>query len=185
MILLRHPRTYAAPGLCYGRFDPPMAADALASVAALLPDLADVRVIFTSPSPRCALPAQRLAAQLSCRLIEDARLQELDFGEWEGRRWQDIDRRDSDLWADDPLHRTPPGGESFLGLQVRVYSLLDELGRDEDATQASLLITHAGPVRAIWMRAAGMSFDEAFRTRVPYATLITPDRKPPSHRGEP
>lgn len=185
MMLLRHPRTQAPPGLCYGRFDPPLGDDELAIADALLPDLIHVRLILASPSPRCVLPAQRLAARLSCRVVQDARLQELDFGRWEGRRWQDIDRRESDYWADEPLHRAPPGGESFAALQVRVYSVLDELERDDETARATLLITHAGPVRAIWMRAAGMSFEEAFRTPVPYATLITPDRRPRSPPAEP
>ncbi|MCC5867865.1 MAG: histidine phosphatase family protein [Gammaproteobacteria bacterium] len=185
MRLLRHPRTQAPPGLCYGRFDPPPASDALASVEALLPDLLGIAKIITSPSPRCALPAQRLAARLDCRLVTDVRLQELDFGQWEGCLWQDLDRRESDHWAADPLHRAPPGGESFAALQSRVYSVLDELARDDAASNASLLVTHAGPIRAIWMRTSAMSFDQAFRTPVPYATLITPLRSTPGPHGEP
>lgn len=172
MRLLRHPQTQAPPGLCYGRFDPPLGGDAIASVEALLPDLLGIATIITSPSPRCAGPAQRLAARLDCRLVADARLQELDFGEWEGRFWQDIDRRDSDHWAADPFHRAPPGGEAFAALQSRVYSVLDELACDEAGLKASLLVTHAGPIRAIWMRTSAMSFDQAFRTPVPYATVM-------------
>ena len=172
MRLLRHPRTQAPPGLCYGRFDPPPASDALASVEALVPDLLGIATIITSPSPRCALPAQQLTALLNCRLVTDVRLQELDFGQWEGRLWQDISRHESDYWAADPLYRAPPGGESFAALQSRVYSVLDELAGDDAGLKASLLLTHAGPIRAIWMRTSAMSFDQAFRTPVPYATVM-------------
>ena len=185
MRLLRHPRTQAPPGLCYGRFDPPPASDAIASVEALLPDLLGIATIITSPSPRCALPAQQLAALLACRLVTDERLQELDFGQWEGRLWQDIERRESDYWAADPLHRAPPEGESFAALQSRVYSVLDELARDDTVMNASLLVTHAGPIRAIWMRTSAMNFDQAFRTPVPYGTLITPVRNTLGPDGEP
>lgn len=165
MHLLRHPRTEAPPGLCYGRFEPPLPANAIESLAPLCAQLHDVRTIITSPATRCARAAEFLAEALGCRLISDARLLELDFGTWEGLEWARIDRVESDYWAEDPIGRAPPGGESFGALCERVGAALADAA-DHDGP---MLVTHAGPIRAAWMQIEGRSFAEAFATEVPFA----------------
>ena len=163
MIVLRHPPVHA-PGLCYGRFDPPLPDDLESRVRRVLPKLAAVRSIVCSPLQRCALPARMIGEALEVTVLTDERLQELDFGDWEGRRWNDIDRRASDHWAADPLRRAPPGGETFEQLCERVGSAV----ADAASLPSPLVITHAGPIRALWFLLDGISFGEAFATRVPY-----------------
>lgn len=165
MRLLRHPRTQAPAGLCYGRFEPPLPPSAIEALAPLCTQLRDVRTIITSPATRCARTAQYLADALECRLMTDARLLELDFGSWEGIEWSRIDRAESDHWAEDPIGRAPPGGESFGALCERVVAAL----ADAVNHPAPLLVTHAGPIRALWMHTEGRSFAEAFATEVPFA----------------
>ncbi len=168
MLLMRHPRTEAAPGLCFGRHDPPLAPAWEATVDAALPDLPGIARIFASPSLRCLRPARRLAEALSLPLFVDPRLQELNFGAWENRRWWDIPRAESDTWAEDPETRAPPGGETFAALRSRV---LDALAAAE-AGPPALLLTHAGPIRALWMARVGLSFAEAFARTPPYGAPL-------------
>ena len=167
LTVMRHPRTAAAPGLCYGRHDPGLAPGWEARIDALAPALA-VRSIVTSPAPRCLVPARRLAAALGVALHEDARLQELDFGAWEGRPWSGIPRAESDPWAEDPHHRAPPGGETFAALAARTARALAE------APPGALILCHAGPIRAMLMARGGLSFAQAFARPVPYATPLDP-----------
>lgn len=166
ILLMRHPRTDAAPGLCFGRHDPALAAGWEAITDAALPALSGIGRILASPSPRCLRPARRLADALSLPLTEDPRLQELHFGAWENRRWWDIPRAESDPWAEDPETRAPPGGETFAQLRARVLAALAEA----DAGPPALLLTHAGPIRALWMAREGLSFAEAFVRTPPYGT---------------
>lgn len=166
MILLRHPRPRVAPGLCYGRLDVPAGPRAAAEIAAALRAAPTAARVVASPAARCRLLAERLAARDGAPLALDPRLGELDFGDWEGRRWDDIPRAESDPWAQDPMHVAPPGGERFADLLARVGAALEAAG------PGAALVTHAGPIRAARMLLEGACFDAVFAAPVPYATPL-------------
>jgi alpha-ribazole phosphatase len=168
-LLLRHPPTAAAPGLCYGRHDPGLAPGWEAAIDALAAELPPLARVVTSPAARCRAPAERLAAALGLAAEAEPGLQELDFGAWEGRLWSEIPRAESDPWAESPRDRAPPEGESFAALDARVAAALAGIA---DGGGAALIVTHAGPIRATLMRARGESFETAFARPVPYATPI-------------
>lgn len=164
LILLRHPRV-DAPGLCYGRFDPPLAPgheDAVVRAALQCPP---AERLLTSPAPRCQGLAAELGAALGLSPEPDPRLQELDFGAWEGRAWAELPRVETDPWAEDPEHRAPPGGETFAQLRARVRAALAGHTR-------TVVVTHAGPIRAARILAGEQDFATAFATPVPYATPV-------------
>ena len=164
LILLRHPRV-DAPGLCYGRFDPPLAPGVEDAVALAVLRCPRAEHLLTSPAARCQSLATALGAALGLTPEPDPRLQELDFGVWEGRAWADLPRAETDRWAEDPERRAPPGGESFMQLSSRVRAAL--AGRDR-----TVAVTHAGPIRAARILAGEQDFTAAFAAPVPYATPI-------------
>lgn len=164
LIFLRHPRV-AAPGLCYGRKDVPLAVGAEEAVARAVLRVPKARRLISSPSARCRVLAEGVAGALGLAAEIDPRLLELDFGAWEGRLWAEIPRTESDPWAQDPLRRAPPGGERFLDLQARVAAAL--LGLDN-----AVIVTHAGVIRAAQILANQATFDQAFAQVVPYAEPI-------------
>ncbi len=145
IFLIRHPRPLLGAGICYGQLDveaedPQPTAERLRS---LLP--AGTAVI-ASPLRRSRCLAEALHAQP----LFDRRLMEINFGEWEGRGWDQIERALLDAWAADVLHFSPPGGESAAMLQARVVNCITELR----ATSVAL-VTHAGAIRAAlghWLR---------------------------------
>ena len=145
IFLIRHPRPLLGAGICYGQLDveaedPQPTADRL---RALLP--AGTPVV-ASPLRR----SRRLAEALHAQPLFDRRLMEINFGEWEGRGWDQIERALLDAWAADVLHFSPPGGESAAMLQARVVDCVAELR----ATSVAL-VTHAGAIRAAlghWLR---------------------------------
>lgn len=69
---------------------------------------------------------------------------ELDFGAWEGRRWNEIGQTAIDAWVADFAHHRPGGGESVAGLMQRVAAVWDE----SRSVARTLWITHAGVIRA-------------------------------------
>ena len=139
IFLIRHPRPLIEPGLCYGRLDVDCA-DPLAVAVRLRPQLPAATIIVSSPLRR----ALRLAEALDARVKIDARLAEIDFGDWEGRRWDDIERGAIDAWAADVLNFTPPGGESVADLQRRAIDFATTL-----TGPCVALVTHAGVIRAL------------------------------------
>ncbi|MET3132473.1 alpha-ribazole phosphatase [Oxalobacteraceae bacterium GrIS 1.11] len=153
LILVRHPQPQVAPGLCYGSTDlavaPEELARALADLTSRLPQ--DVP-LFSSPLRRCA----GLAAVLAYPAFElDARLAELDFGDWEMRPWDAIERAEIDAWADDMAGYRPGGGESVLQMAARVAAFHDALLRKQ--TSCAIVICHAGTMRLLAARHAGLS----------------------------
>ncbi|MEM8792842.1 MAG: histidine phosphatase family protein [Pseudomonadota bacterium] len=166
MIFLRHPTPDVERGVCYGRLDLGLGPAASMEIAAVLTQLPSVRRLYSSPATRCLKLAEAIVEAHEVDLHCDDRLQELDFGHWEGRRWDEIDRAESDFWTSDPVNRRPPGGESFTEMSGRVLAALAEIDSD------SVIITHAGPVRVARIAYLGQSFEEAFATPVPYATPI-------------
>jgi len=119
--------------------------------------------IFSSPLRR----ARQLAEALSPKVIVDDRLSEIDFGAWEGRRWDEIDRSQLDAWAGDVLGFTPPGGESVAALRHRVLDFTTSLEYPEVA-----MVTHAGAMRALVGHWRGLSVSEWSRLNFEFGGLI-------------
>ena len=143
VFLIRHPRPLIEPGLCYGRLD--VDCEDPLPVAARL-RLPPATTIISSPLRR----ARRLAEALDAQPSIDARLAEIDFGDWEGQRWDGIERAAIDAWAADVLNFTPPVGESVADLQRRAVACTLELAAElaADAPRVAL-VTHAGVIRAL------------------------------------
>ena len=171
MIFLRHPTPGAPAGLCYGRSEIGLGAEAPAEIARALETTPRLARVIASPAARCRRLAAALAERDGVEMVLDPRLRELDFGAWEGRRWWDIPRGESDPWAADPWTMAPPGGEAFAALHARVAAALREAGPD------AALVTHAGPIRAARMILTGASFAAVFAEPVPYATPLRLERE--------
>ena len=141
---MRHPAPDIAPGHCYGRLDIGLSPAGHAALVSMRTALAasGIRKIVTSPARRCLILAQTL---MPAPIIEP-RLQELDFGTWEGLPWDAIPRPALDAWAADPLGFAPPGGETGADLVARVENAVVELVA---AGEDCIVITHGGPLRLI------------------------------------
>lgn len=171
--LIRHPLPDVAPDTCYGRTDLGLAEDPerhATSLRALLPP--DVP-IYSSPLTRC----RRLAELLHEEPAFDERLAEIDFGDWEMKRWDDIDRALIDAWAADPFHFVPPGGEAVVALRARVAGCLADLP-DE-----AVLVTHAGVIKCCTAILAGeedwfgLRFDYGAASLIEDGVLVWRNRK--------
>jgi alpha-ribazole phosphatase len=146
LVLIRHTPVAGAEGRCYGALDLPLAAGAGEAIAAVLARVAPVEAIFASPATRCRRLAEALAARDACELAIEPALRELDFGAWEGLRWDEIDRTQSDPWAEDPWHRAPPGGECEADLWRRLQAWLDGF---RPAGRRIAIVAHGGPLRLL------------------------------------
>ena len=144
--LVRHAQPLIAPGVCYGQLDVPADVDATAACARELAKILPPGInIMGSPLQRCEQLTHALIGlrpDFSCK--KDPRLKEMDFGRWEGRRWDDIGAPAIDAWVADFPHHRPGGGESVGQFMQRVAAAWDE-PREPAGT---LWITHAGVIRA-------------------------------------
>lgn len=170
--LVRHTTPAVLPGTCYGHSDVDVTETFLAEFEAMHPKLGHLRnpVIYSSPLQRCVKLAEAMAATFSPQITikTDARLKELNFGDWEMQPWNDIPRGLVDVWAEDHVRHVPPNGESFLQLSQRVQAFIAELQHDD---QPALVFTHAGVIRALTGYALELPLVHTFKLQVDYASV--------------
>lgn len=129
--------------------------------------------IITSPLSRCRLFAQAMAEQMQLPLQVEPDLQEIHFGEWEGRTFADLWEQDPNLrlWADDPEQCTPTGGEALADFADRVERVIARLVEDY-AGEHLLIITHGGVIRLLLTQALDLKRNQLREMEVPYAHFV-------------
>ncbi len=154
--LVRHARPLIEPGICYGATD--MASDIQATeacaqtLAQVLPQ--DVRVM-TSPLQRCTQLAQALQTlRPDLRVTPDARLAEMDFGCWEGVRWDAIPKDAYARWMAD-FNTCRFGGRESVGEFMQRVALVRADVQGE--AHETVWIAHAGVARAMTLLAQGLT----------------------------
>lgn len=107
--------------------------------------------IITSPLKRCANFAHALGQRNSIPVMQDARIQEIHFGDWEDQSAAELMQASADdlsrFWHN-PLSYPPPNAEHLLDFEVRVLSAWYEI-QQRFAGKRVLLITHSGVIRVI------------------------------------
>jgi alpha-ribazole phosphatase len=158
VVLIRHPAPLIEPGICYGRLDIPLHPAAVEDIAALVahPDLRGISTVRCSPANRCRVVAERIARAAETFPIIDEKLRELDFGDWEGRPWNTLDRVSLDRWAAAPLLFVPPNGESGAAIVSRVRAFHADLMRDH---RDCVVVSHGGPLKILAALLDGRSVD--------------------------
>lgn len=175
---VRHTAVDVPPGVCYGRSDvalkptfPEEAANVRTEIERLIADTG-VRfdAVYRSPLTRCGLLATACAYPDA---VTDGRLLEMNFGEWEMRRYDEINDPRLQKWYDDWIHVTPPGGESFLDQQRRVASFIEDM---KNSGKSNVLVfTHAGVMMNVMLLLDMASIENVFSLQPPYGGLLTVD----------
>jgi alpha-ribazole phosphatase len=161
--LIRHTRTANAAGLCYGQTDVALAdsfADDLHGLQQKLPEMSVNFTVYSSPLTRCA----QLAESLSANVITDDRLLELNFGDWEGRRFDAIETESLKHWTEHFVETAPPNGESFTDLYRRIGGFWSDLLQAQ--SEKVLIVTHAGAIRALLAHVLTLPLANAFQLRI-------------------
>jgi alpha-ribazole phosphatase len=153
LVLVRHAEPDEdARGRCYGSLDVGLSGagrEHAQRLAASLVALAPVAVC-TSPRRRARETAAPLAAACGLSLGVDDDLREIDFGDFEGRTYEEIERTEPELfrmWMETPTRVRFPGGESYADLKVRATRAIDRV-RSAHPGGAAVIVTHGGPIRA-------------------------------------
>ena len=153
--LVRHAQPLIASGICYGQLDIPADLQATKICALELHKVLPKGIaVIISTLQRCELLASEfIGLEPDLMVKNDQNLQEMSFGQWEGRAWADIDKAELDAWtADFANYRAGGTGESVTQLMARVARAFDEL----DPTKDTLWVTHAGVIRAATLIASGI-----------------------------
>ncbi|MEM1042753.1 MAG: histidine phosphatase family protein [Bacteroidota bacterium] len=176
--LVRHLPAAGAEGRAIGRTDLPLAdATSVTRLAEAWPHPPPARLV-ASPLARAQQTAAALAEAWGLPVETEPALAEVDFGRWDGKTWEEIERTDGDAlaaWMADWTRTPAPGGESFADVEARAEAWLDAL----NAQGETVAVAHAGPIRAVLVRLLGLDAGYAFRLAVAHGALTTVRLAPP------
>jgi len=132
---------------------------------------AQVDVIVSSPLSRCAMPAQEWAKSASIPCVIDARMAEIDYGDWEGLSHDEIEQAFPNMlaqWRKDPTGMRPPHGESPEELRQRVAEFWCDMTKKYQH-QHILIVAHSGSLRMLiaYLNAQPIAYTRAIE--MPYA----------------
>jgi len=163
--IVRHTSVNVEKGLCYGQAEVNLFSTFLQEAndtARLIPDKQSAYTI-TSASRRCVQLAEVLAKR---PVVQDRRLMELHFGDWELKRWDDIEPDILEMWMQDFVNIRCPGGESYTDLYNRSIECFKEISSKNN--QNVIIVTHAGVIRCFLSYALEIPFQKTFDIRLAY-----------------
>jgi alpha-ribazole phosphatase len=181
---VRHGRAIVAENLCIGHTDVPLSPEGAASIKALATSarLHDARIV--SSDLRRATESATIIAEAICHpersegsaVQHDARLREMDFGDWDGRSWADIERDDGERlhdWLNRWVDVAAPRGESAADVAGRATEWIAEVL--PTSGEPIIVVSHAGWIRAALCHLLGRDLAQMFEIPVDYARATIVD----------
>ena len=170
--LVRHTETVCEKGICYGQSDVGIREPYSAVFETILKQLPQDAVLYSSPLQRCIILAKHISENTKIdSIIEDSRLMEMHFGDWELQKWDAIPQEVLNPWMEDFVTVNVPNGESFVDLDNRIRVFLnDELAKNH--AKPIIIVAHSGVIRSILCKINNTPLQEAFKTRLDYGVVI-------------
>ena len=111
----------------------------------------DFNKVYVSEMKRTLQTANILLKDKQYDLIQDKRINEINFGVFEGKGYNELEElypKEWKLWCSDWKSFTPPQGESYIEFYTRIKSFMDDILKlDEDNV---LIVTHSGVIRSVY-----------------------------------
>jgi alpha-ribazole phosphatase len=175
-LFIRHAETDMAGRFC-GHADPPVNARGEEQIRSLIQSLrtASIDAVYCSDLQRAVTTAQAIADAFASPLTASRELREINFGEWEGLSWAEIEQRDVALarkWVDDFPNLSAPGGEAFADFQARILGEIKRIHILAKERRVAV-VTHGGVMRVVLCALLGYGQKEAWELTKPYCSLFT------------
>lgn len=173
--LIRHGETEWNKELRYqGQRDIPLNAQGRRQAMQLAARLATEKFqdIYSSPLLRARETAAQIASRHGKQVHLEKGLSEIDFGEWEGRRYTELEeeqKRVAECWFSKPGSVCIPGGEPYGDFKKRTLEAFQRIlnGNNRDLA----IVSHAGIIRIIVAAMLEMPEDSLIRLRLSPASL--------------
>jgi broad specificity phosphatase PhoE len=127
-----------------------------------------VHVVYASPMQRTQETATPLAQARGLGVVTDPELAEIEFGEWTGRTFEELERGWHDgwrQWCEQKGSAGAPGGESFVDVQRRIMARLEQLRRVHPS-ETVLLFSHGDVIKAALAGYLGLPLDHVERFEI-------------------
>ncbi len=154
VILIRHAEVELRwKGICYGAMDVSLSQAGIEASRSLVARWAiRPQCVVHSGLKRTKTLAEMFVDRFpSLPVFEDHRLRERNYGDWEGRTWDEVFASDPDHFhdlIDQPSTYRPPAGETTSEMLERLSHWYRELTEQEDL-RSIVAISHSGPIAAL------------------------------------
>ena len=120
---------------------------------------AGIRAVVSSPVTRARETAELIGGRLGVAVQLDADFAEIDYGDWTGRQFQDLDKEPA--WVAWNMFRGSagvPGGESMLAVQARAVAGLIRLAGAYPESDVAV-VSHGDVIKAVLAHFLGAPLD--------------------------
>jgi broad specificity phosphatase PhoE len=165
--LIRHGQTdWNLEGRYQGQGDVPLNETGRAQARALAETLKGqtFAAIYSSDLKRASETAQIVAASLGLPVTFDARLREIDQGEWEGQLVEAVHARFTEIWQQrkaDPVSVGAPGGETVGQVAVRMAEALCDIAHRYPA-EPVLIASHGLALATVICKVRGIPLGRVY-----------------------
>lgn len=176
IILIRHGEPEAAAkGRCYGKLDVGLSERGKTQIESIALKIAEFEIaaIYSSPQVRARESARVIAQKCGLFVEIENDFAELDFGDFEGLAYDEVERRFPEIyrkWMTAPTEVEFPNGESFAQMQARVLRAANNL-RQRHEGETCLFVSHGGVNRIILAEALGIENKNIFRLAQSFAAM--------------
>jgi broad specificity phosphatase PhoE len=179
LLLIRHGATDLAGTFC-GHSDPPLNERGRQQVAALIEELASERIeaVYSSDLIRAHQTAVALTTAKAAPLCSLSGLREIDFGDWEGLSWNEVEAIDgqyAERWLVEYPSLAALNGEVVAAFETRVLATVETLLQIDGRPIA--VVSHAGVMRVIMRRLGGFDEGQCFARTKAYCSVVRISRE--------
>jgi alpha-ribazole phosphatase len=173
--LIRHTETNVSKSMIYGASDVGLSNNFGTELLNIKDKLALINlpniVLISSPLSRCTQLATALSTHFSTTFETDNRLKEMNFGDWEGKKWADIEPETLNKWMMNYVEIAPPNGETYQQLADRCADFLTETTKNLDPSVSLFIVAHGGTIRALMHAAMGVALEKTFDFNVDFGSI--------------
>ncbi len=168
LYLIRHTKVDVEHGICYGQSDVGIAESFKEEAKVIKKQISDIKFdkIYSSPLSRCKKLSEYL---FGSGIKYDDRLMELNFGDWELQKWNNLRNPTIDEWMKDFVNTPCPNGESFIEMYYRVKAFVNETKAQSIDNIA--IVTHGGVIRCILAYLLNEDLKDAFKREIGYGEV--------------
>lgn len=175
LLFIRHAETDFAGRFC-GQSDPAVNERGHRQIEELLKILSteSIDAIYTSDLSRAFTTADAIGRSVGLSPIKVPGLREIDFGEWEGLSWEEIESRDpmfARRWSNSYPDLPAPEGEAFKTFRFRVLKEVNRL-LSLSSQRSAAVVTHAGVMRVVLRSLCGLNENAAWEGTKTYGCLF-------------
>ncbi len=180
LLLVRHGATdRSAKGLCYGKLDIALSQTGRQQAVQTAQLIKPFKPGFVYSSPRLRAVDTAAAVSYACQLdtLIEQSLAELDFGDFEGLSYQEVEQRYPDLykqWMKHPTKVRFPNGESYDQMSTRVIDSMSQL-KMKHKGQTIVTVAHGGVNRIVLANVLMLEPEMVFRLDQSYGAVSCVD----------